>query len=306
MKPFIFMLAIMVSLGISLAQSQKPGSKPADKNSQAAPATQAAPTPPPPVPGTKPQPQAKTQEEWQAFQQATAKKDPVALEAAANDFAAKFPQSELRSSVYYLAMLFYQQANNGEKEAEMGRKVIELDPGNPVALASLATNTAERTRTTDLDRDERLKEATVQAERALKTVDTDLTVPPGTSLEQVQTYKNMIRSMAYAALGQIQYVKENFAGAETNLRNAVQLTPDPFTMLRLAVVLDKQKKYPEALTIVDRILQTSQPGSLEATKAKQERDRLVKLTGGTPTPTTPVTTAPPAANAPAPGPPAPK
>jgi tetratricopeptide (TPR) repeat protein len=276
MKRIIILLAVVALVGVAVAQNQ------AEKQQGGKPGAQTPSAPPPTTPGTKPQPQAKTQEEFQAFQQIAAQKDPRALEAGAKEFATKFPESELKWSVYYLAMVYYQQANNSNKEAEMARKVLEYHPENPVALASLATNTAERTRPTDLDRDERLNEAKKQAELALKTVDTELVVPPGTTPEQAQGFKNMIRSMAYSAMGQIEYIKENLPGAEAHLRSSLQLTPDPFTMLRLALVLDKQKKYPEALAVVDRILQSARPGSLEATKAKQERDRLVKLMGGAP------------------------
>ncbi len=45
-------------------------------------------------------PQAKTQEEFAAYKAAVALTDPAAQEKAANDFAAKFPDSELRPVVY--------------------------------------------------------------------------------------------------------------------------------------------------------------------------------------------------------------
>ena len=54
-------------------------------------------------------------------------------------------------------------------------------------------------------------------------------------------------------------------------------------VLRLALTLDKQTKYPEALKEVNRAVEltSSQADSSVGDYARQERDRLVQLTGGT-------------------------
>jgi len=56
--------------------------------------------------------------------------------------------------------------------------------------------------------------------------------------------------------------------------------------LRLALALDKQTKYPEALKEVNRAVEltANDASSSVGTYARQERDRLVQLTGGTPAP----------------------
>ena len=48
-------------------------------------------------------PAAKTQPEFEAYKAAMALTDPAALEKAADDFATKFPDSELRTMLYYRA-----------------------------------------------------------------------------------------------------------------------------------------------------------------------------------------------------------
>ena len=58
---------------------------------------------------------------------------------------------------------------------------------------------AERTRDTDLDRDQKLAEATKDAQRALVTVDTDIPTA-GLPQERVDAFKGFIRSEAYAIL----------------------------------------------------------------------------------------------------------
>src|SRR6266581_5857787 len=78
-------------------------------------------------PPAKHPPQAKSQDEYKAFQTAAALTDPAALEKAADDFAAKFPNSELKVLLYRQAMNAYQNANNADKMLEMGRKITAID-----------------------------------------------------------------------------------------------------------------------------------------------------------------------------------
>src|SRR5690242_7830076 len=101
------------------AQTQ-PGSQPA-AGQQGAAQTGAAPAAAPQ--GKRPL-QAKTQPEFDAYKAAIANtSDAAAMEKAADDFATKFPDSELRAPLYQMAMRVYQNANNAEKMTEMGRKV---------------------------------------------------------------------------------------------------------------------------------------------------------------------------------------
>jgi len=266
------------------APSQTPAPpKPAEGPAQT-PSLQQRPAPAPAPAPSRALPQAKTQEEFKAYNEAAAVKDPAAMEAAANDFAGKFKDSELRNLLYQRAMTLYQNANNADKTLEMGRKVLSLDPNNPVALVTVATVLAERTRETDLDREERLKEAINDARKALVTVDTDLAIPPGTPQERVDAAKKVLNSMAFAAIGTAELSRNDYAAAETNLRKSVEVNnvqPDAITWLRLSVVLDHEKKYPEAMAAANKAVELSPAGSVPFNLAQQERDRLLKLTGTT-------------------------
>ena len=111
------------------------------------------------TPAAKRPPQAKTQAEFDAYKAAMGVADPAALEKAADDFATKFPDSEIRILLYQNAMRQYQNANNAEKTEAMGRKMLALDPDNPEALVTVAEVIAERTHESDLDKDQRYAEA---------------------------------------------------------------------------------------------------------------------------------------------------
>jgi tetratricopeptide (TPR) repeat protein len=231
-------------------------------------------------------PQAKTQPEFDAYQAGIANmKDPAAMEKAADDFAAKFPSSDLRVLLYRAAMNSYQNANNGDKMMEMGRKILALDPNDPEAALGVAQVLAERTRDTDLDKDQRFDEATKMAQHALETIDTDVAAPAGTPPEKVEAYKEYLKSTAYAVVGTIQFNQGKFADAESSLRKSVDADPaqpDPVAMLRLALALDKQEKYPDALKEANRVVSITQESTNIGSTARREQDRLQKLTSTAP------------------------
>jgi tetratricopeptide (TPR) repeat protein len=277
MKQATMLVVILALATFVSAQDKTPAA-------QSAPA-QAAPAQPPV--GKRP-PQAKTQAEFDAYKVATAANtDPAGLEKAADDFAAKFPDSELRILLYRTAMHSYQTVNKAENMMEMGRKVLKLDPDDPEALVGVAQVLAERTRESDLDKDQRLDEGTKLALHAVETTDTDITVPPGTPQDKIDEYKGFLRSTAYYVLGTIQYTREKYSDAEGYFRKSIDAfpsQPDPLAVLRLALSLDKQEKYPEALKFANQAVQMteSNQGSTLAGLSRNERDRLVQLTGGTP------------------------
>jgi len=276
MTMVILALAAMAAAQQPAPNNQAPASSGAAQQGSAAPA----------APQGKRPPQAKTQPEYDAFNTAVAnQKDPAALEKAADDFAAKYPDSELRALLYKSAMRAYQSENNGDKMSEMAEKLLKLDPDDPEALVATAEVTAERTRSTDLDKDQRYDQAKKNAERALQTVDTDVPIPAGAPQSQIDAYKGLLRSSAYSVLGTIEYGQEKYPDAEGYFRKSIDAypsQPDPVVVLRLALALDKQGRYPDALKEANRAVELTQDGTATGTTARHERDRLVQLTGGTP------------------------
>ena len=212
------MVVVMLALATFVfAQYQAPATQnqPAAQQGAAQPAASQAKRPP----------QAKTQPEFDAYKAAVSStNDPAAMEKAADDFAAKFPDSELRALLYRSAMHSYQSANNADKMLEMGRKVLKID-----------------------------------------------------------AYKGFLRSSAYSIMGTLQFNKEKYVDAENNFRKSIDAfpsQPDPVVVLRLALSLDKQGKYPEALKEANHAVELTQENTTAGTLARRERDRLVQLTGG--------------------------
>jgi tetratricopeptide (TPR) repeat protein len=258
---------------------------------QPAAAGQAAPTQA--GPAAKRPPQAKTQPEYDAWKAVATNTDAAAFEKATDDFATKFPDIELRVLLYKNAMRMYQNSNNAEKVEAMGRKVIAIDPDDPEALVSIAEIVAERTHDTDIDKDQRYAEGLKLAQKALQTIDTDVSVPSGATQQQVDAYKGQLRSRAYSAMGSIDYNQNNFAAAQADFQKALDATPnDPYALdvLHLALAIDKQATaetdrekqktmYAEALKVANRAVDMTKENTPLGTPARHERDRLQQLVG---------------------------
>src|SRR5207237_736884 len=96
----------------------------------------------------------------------------------------------------------------------------------------------------------------------------------------------LVKSMAYAAIGSIEFTKtgdtsnpeeatRHDVAAEQALRKATELNtsnPEPSIWLRLAITLDHQKKYAEALQAADRAAQ------LAANRCSRPSAALVQMT----------------------------
>jgi tetratricopeptide (TPR) repeat protein len=180
-------------------------------------------------------------------------------------------------------MRMYQAANSAEKTEAMGRKVLSFDGDDPEALVIVSEVIAERTHDTDLDKDQRYDEAVKMAQKATQTVDTDINAPAGTPPDRLEAYKSLLRSNAYSILGTIAFKKDNYPEAQANLQKSIDAfpsQPDPVVVLRLALCLDKQQKYAEALKVANRAVELTQDNTAIGTPARRERDRLQQLTGG--------------------------
>ena len=248
------------------------------------------PTPAPTVPpansqqqaqtaGKRP-PEAKTQQEYKDYNSAYAVTGGAAMEKAAADFAARYPQSELRPYLYSKAMHEYQTENNPGKMLAMGEKVLALDPDNSIALVLTSTVLADSLSDGDQDRAQKIAEIRKNANHALETVDSSFTPPAGASPAQIAEYKDTLRSMGHSALGIMELKTADDAGAEKDLKAAADLNktqPDPYIWYHLALAQDHQKKYAEALASIDQALRYTASNPDLGRLAQGERERLTKL-----------------------------
>jgi len=241
------------------------------------------------APGTV---QTETQEEYAAYKladaAATSEPDMTKAESAVAGFAAKYPHSRVTSLLYETLMHRYQTAGDNVKSLATARKVIELDPQAAFAMITAANVLAETTPENDPNWYQRYQETIKDADTAIQLIDSGAFRPPKLSPEQI----NVVKSMAYAAIGSIEFVKtgdtkltaaelaRHDAAAEQALRKATELntlSPDPLLWLRMAVVLDHQKKYAEGLAAANRAVQLAAGDKDTLALATQEQSRLKVL-----------------------------
>lgn len=224
-------------------------------------------------------PPAKTEQERVDFNRAYALTGGAASETAANGFAAKYPDSELRRYLYSSAMLQYQLENNRDKMLSMGEKVLGLDSDNPLALVLTATALADGLGDRDRDRERKIGAIKRNAARAIQSAESGY-VPAN---ESAVLYKTTLQSMAYSALGIMKLKTGDDAGAEKDLKTAADLRkikPDPYVWYHLALAQDHRKKYTAALNSVDQALQLASSNPELQKLAEAEHERLAGLARG--------------------------
>jgi tetratricopeptide (TPR) repeat protein len=220
-------------------------------------------------------PQARSEQERTDFNIAYALQGAATEEAAAMDFANRYPASELRRYLYSSAMLQYQRENNPAKMLAMGERVLALDPDNPLALVLTATALADSLGDHDRDRDKKVSTIKHNASRAIQAAEA------GYSGETV--YKTTLQSMAYSALGIMRLKTSDDAGAEKDLKMATELAkfrPDGHTWYHLALAQDHRKKYAAALGSVEQALQLASSDPELQKLAEVEHERLAGLARG--------------------------
>jgi tetratricopeptide (TPR) repeat protein len=225
-------------------------------------------------------PQAKSAQERNDFNAAYAITGAAAEENAANDFAARYPTSELRHYLFSSAMLQYQRENNSAKMQAMGERVLELDPDNPLALVLTATALADSLGDRDREREKKIATIRRNAMRAIQTAETGYS---NGSTGTAGVYKMTLQAMAYSALGIMKLKTGDDAGAEKDLKTAADLAkirPDPYIWYHLALAQDHRKKYAAALGSVEQALQLASSNPELQKLAEVEHERLAGLARG--------------------------
>jgi tetratricopeptide (TPR) repeat protein len=264
----VFLALLLCLSGMLMAQDSSAASK------------QTQPSPP----AGKHVPQAKTHPEFSDYNTAYAITGGAASEKAADEFAARYPDSELRGYLYSKAMHEYQNENNSAKMLSVGEKVLQLDPDNSIALVLTATVLADGLKEPDAEGQTKIAQVRKNTAHALATLDSAFTPPANATPEQIAAFKNTLKSMAHSALGIVALKTGDDATAEKELKLSNDLNvsqPDPYIWYHLALAQDHQKKYPEALASINRALQVIGSNAELGELAQGEQKRLQTLTSGT-------------------------
>jgi len=261
-------VTVAVLLGAGLLLAQAPAAQ------QPAPAAQ---------PGKRP-PQAKTQEEFAAFQKIQQAATPDEKIAAAEEFLTKFPETELKGFVRKAEMQAAYQKNDSAKVREFGEMALGMTEDDPEILITLAYVIPQRVKDTDLDKEQNLGAAEGYAKKALETLD-KLPKNPALNDEQWKQALSGARAQAYESLGMTADLRKQLDQAEENYKKALEQQDNANTWYRLgrilvsqAQALDKKpdipastKKYEDALAAYEKVVAAG------GTSVASMRDRLKKV-----------------------------
>ena len=227
MKTTAVTLALVVGLLIAMAPAQEPSQTP---DTFGLPAEET-------VTGKKP-PQPRTQEEYEAAQKLNnVSLSPDRMIALAEEFVQKFPDSDYKGFAYRTAMEGYRQKNNFPKMHEFGEKALEEDPDDAVVLVRLATAIPMRTRPTDLNKKEKLKQAEEYARRALAAIPKMLKPDPEALDAEWESVQNDLRGSSYAALGHVAYLRDQYPASADFFKKAIELKANKDAVVHLLLGL---------------------------------------------------------------------
>ena len=257
---FLFFVAVVVL--VAPAQAPKTSPSPTSLSSASKPA-------------------AATQQEHDDYRAAAAAGTGSSLLKSARAFAAKYPQSTLRLSLFQKSLYQFQMENDAAGLSESATEVLAIDPGDPLALVLTGTALADQLSPDDSDREHKVSEIKKSTELALRNLDHGAP-PVFVAPRQAALYRSTLQSMAYSALGIMKLKTGDDAGAEKDLKLAVELAkvrPDPSVWYHLALAQEHRKKYSAAINSVEQAMQLSSANPQLQRLAQREHERLYRLAG---------------------------
>lgn len=235
-------------------------------------------------------PAPKSKAETDALQTMFAAQEPDARIKACEDLLTKFADTEFKALALYFEAVAYQQKNDYEKMVVYAERSIQADPKQYPALLLLAKGIAQRTREFDLDREEKLTKVEKYAKDGMELAKVAAKPNPQVTDQQWEQAKNEYIAQGHEALGFSAVARKNYDVAISELKLALELAPDPVTMVRLASAYDQAKKPDEALPILEKVMAMPDlhPTIRQFAQAEKVRAMQLKSAGAAPaSPTAP-------------------
>ncbi len=225
-------------------------------------------------------PAPKSKAELEAIQAMLSAQDPDARIKAAEALLSKYADTEFKALAFYVEATAYQQKNDYEKMIVFAEQAVQTDPKQYAAMLMLAKGIAQRTREFDLDREEKLKRAEKFAHDAMELVKTAPKPNPQITDDQWTQAKNDYLAQAHEALGYAANARKNRDVAIAEMKLAIDLTPDPVTMVQLAVIYDLSAKPDDALPLLEKVMAMPDISVAVRQFAQAERVRAMQLKSG--------------------------
>jgi tetratricopeptide (TPR) repeat protein len=228
-------------------------------------------------------PHPKSQKELEALQkvQAAAQaKNPDGELAAITEVLENFADTDFKPQLLNMAMGAAEQKGDDALVITWGERVIQSDPNDVAARVSMAERIAAHTREHDLNKADSIAKATGYANKALELLKAPATpAPAGIPADQWPSYKKELTSQAYDALGQVAAVDKKYPEAITNFKMAMDASPNPVSMARLAKTYVDSKQYDDAISTADKVLAMNDAPPQVKQFAQAQKDAATKMKG---------------------------
>jgi tetratricopeptide (TPR) repeat protein len=200
---------------------------------------------------------------------------------AVDALVSKYSDTVYKSFALELEAEAWQKKGDNAKAIVFAEQALQVDPKNYDAATLLANITAATTRDTDLDKEEKLTRAEKYAHDALDILEKDgkpalfANVPD----DQWAKTKAAGEAMAYQALGQVATVRKKNDDAIAAYQKGVEVSPDPLMMIRLGRALAAAKRYDEAVSWDEKVMNSDAPAQYKSF-AQADRVRAIQAKGG--------------------------
>ncbi len=213
-------------------------------------------------------------------------KDPATpsdqVDAALTAFVTNYPTSDFLAAVSTFGLEYYQAQKppNYDKSLIYGEQAIKYDPTDVYALTTVADMIPNKVTETDLDKDQRLKEATDDAMQALKVADTQGDTLNGQPFTTAA--KNEVRSIAYSSLARIANINKDYPNVVANYAKAIPFDDaahQAVDYFYTAMAQINLKQYSEALASLDSASKASPNDPAVQSAVASNRKRIAQLQG---------------------------
>jgi tetratricopeptide (TPR) repeat protein len=207
--------------------------------------------------------------------------NPDAQIEAVDKFVTSFADSQLKSTVLYLAAHAAETKGDVPKALVYAQSAIDADPKNFQAMILVAGELARGTRENDLDKEEKLARAEKLSNDAMAAVKTAPKPNAQLTDDQWNNYKLDFVAQAHEDLGMSAAVRKKYDVAIAEFKLALEgPTPPASTFVRLATVYDQAGKPDDSLAVLNKVL--AMPNLDPAVKRFVDREKAVaeKLKAG--------------------------
>jgi tetratricopeptide (TPR) repeat protein len=201
---------------------------------------------------------------------------------AVDALIAKYSDTVFKSFALELEAEAWQKKGDNTKAIVFAEQALQADPKNFDAANLLANITAATTKDTDLDKDEKLTRADKYAHDALETLESGAKPALFANLsdEQWTKMKNKAEADSWQALGAVASVRKKNDEAITDYQKGVDLSNDPLMMIRLGRALLAAKRYDEAVTWDEKVMNSADAPQQYKSIAQADRARAIQAKGG--------------------------